>query len=113
MSVWKEDAFMLKEIESVQGNIPINAVKGDAFYGPYSMARGFELDDLDCKQKKAVDKLRQFCKENREYAKETTDGSTWRYEMTLDEGTYGWNVKIEKRSGFLGLTITPFTREEA
>jgi hypothetical protein len=113
MSVWKEDAMLLADIEKVQSPLDIKSVKGSAFEGRFGIARGFDLDNLDHLQTNMVHNLRIFCKENIKYAKTFDAANYWRYELKLDEGEYGWDVLIEKKENLLGLKVTPFTRYEA
>jgi hypothetical protein len=112
MSVWKEDADTLAEIESAQRGIPLKRAVGTVFYGPFGESRGFDLGHLDAVQIEKVDELRRWCNENKKYADIDTIDGVWNFLMTLDEGTYGWNVWIQKRGHFLGIQVKPFRRYE-
>jgi hypothetical protein len=116
MSVWKEDAMMLEGLEKFQEQLEIGCDRNSAFYGPFGMARGFNLKSLTSDQARAVHNLRAWCKDNIEYAEVTDDrprGGSWKFRHILDEGAYGWNVLVELRETSLGLNIKPFTRYEA
>jgi hypothetical protein len=113
MSVWKEDAYMLEDIEMAQepNAAPENA--GEAFFGAYDEKRGFNLNNLSKLQTNMVRNLRTFCKENAEIAAIKTIDSVWTFSLCMDEGSFGWNVLVEKNGDYLGLLIKAFTRYEA
>ena len=117
MSVYKEIAKQLENIENYQRVIPLslNYKSFPAFKGMFNEERAFTVGDAA--DKKFIDQIRDFCKAEKQYAKITTsrgiNHSIWTFETCLDEGPYGWNVVIQKYDTYVALSIKPFSRYEA
>jgi hypothetical protein len=105
--------MMLDDIEEAQSDLNFSAQPNTAFWGPFGKARGFNLKQLSPLQTNMVHNLRTWCKENLEYASVKTANGVWTFEMCLDEGAFGWDVKVEKKGDFLAVRSTPFSRPEA